>query len=407
MVGARHRAVDLVRGKRHSAKRRRRQLAEAVEGLERRQRAGRGGGASRGTSFALRLFAPLERDLARTERDRPAQHLDEQTGERQIRPVGIRRDVEKHDKALTLFRRCDERRAVGKARPDLGLACHARIGEHLAVDLDIIGHGEAAEGTVVLERRKRLRRAPGERAAERAAAAPERYGEQFVAALLKPRAGETNEHAARLDPGFELFLGAGDELADIGENDGRDLLRDQVVNGVGDVALARRHHVGVRRKRALDVIEGRKQRLRRFARLARDDADAMPLRAGIEQVNRARGTFARDRDARDLIADLDRQIELHRGFAAALVEGKGRLAERLAAAGQRLDDARRAVLRRRSRRARQTRRSRRRPVRARAPRRPVPAGARKGCRRRSRAWQERRRRLGRRRSRDRRRATAR
>src|SRR5262245_62799009 len=65
----------------------------------------------------------------------------------------------------------------------------------------------------------------------------------------------------------------------------------------------------------------------------------MPLRAGIEQADGARGAFSGDRDARDLIADLDRQIELHRRFARAWAEGKGRLAERLAAAGQRLDDA--------------------------------------------------------------------
>src|SRR5262245_20399676 len=65
----------------------------------------------------------------------------------------------------------------------------------------------------------------------------------------------------------------------------------------------------------------------------------MPLRAGIEQADGARGAFSGDRDARDLIADLDRQVELHRSFALAWAEGKGRLAERLAAAGQRLDDA--------------------------------------------------------------------
>ena len=43
----------------------------------------------------------------------------------------------------------------------------------------------------------------------------------------------------------------------------------------------------------------------------------MPLRAGIEQMDGARGSFARDLDARHLIADLERQIEMRYGLVRA------------------------------------------------------------------------------------------
>ena len=63
---------------------------------------------------------------------------------------------------------------------------------------------------------------------------------------------------------------------------------DQLVHAVGDIALARRHNVGVRRKRALHIIEGREQRLRGLARFARDDADPMPLRSAHRAGRRRR-----------------------------------------------------------------------------------------------------------------------
>ncbi len=235
-----------------------------------------------------------------------------------------------------------------------------------------------------------------------------RHRQQFVAALLEPRAGEANEHAARLDPGFELFLRAGDELADIGQHDGRDLLLDQVVNGVGDVALARRDDVGVGRERALHVIEGREQRLRGFARFARDDADALPLRAGVEQIAR-RPPNAR-RQSRCGPPDCGSRAADRIGpwsRARPLADRESGFAERLAAAGERPDGAGA------------------RPLGAaqdaggklaafacslsEGKRCVVPLGTKhgRGCRLRRQAWQERRRRRRRRHSRARRRATAR
>src|SRR6185312_4816924 len=108
--------------------------------------------------------------------------------------------------------------------------------------------------------------------------------------------------------GLELLLRARDQLADIGQNDGRYFLLDELVNGVGDVAFVRRDDVGIGRERALDIIERREQRLRGLARLARDDADSVPLRAGIEKMDRAGRSLAGDLDAGNLVADLERQV---------------------------------------------------------------------------------------------------
>jgi hypothetical protein len=153
--------------------------------------------------------------------------------------------------------------------------------------------------------------------------------------LLEAGAGEADQHAALVEPGFELFLGAGDQLADIGQHDGGDaLLLDQVVHGGGDVALVRRDDVGIRGQRALDIVERRQQRLRFLAGFAGDDADAVPLRAGIEQIDGAGGALALDLDARHLIADLERQVEARLSLALALLDGEGRFAKRLAASGQ-------------------------------------------------------------------------
>ncbi len=113
----------------------------------------------------------------------------------------------------------------------------------------------------------------------------------------------------------------------------------RLMNGVGDIAFARRDDVGIGRERALHIIERREQRLRRLARLARDDADTMPLRARIEEMHGAGGPLAGDLDARHLIADLERQVEIGGGLARALADGEGGFAERLAAAGERLDHA--------------------------------------------------------------------
>src|SRR5436190_469622 len=111
------------------------------------------------------------------------------------------------------------------------------------------------------------------------------------------------------------------------------------MHGVGDIALVRRDDVGVRGERTLDIVERRKQRLRRLARFAGYDADPVPLRAGVEEIDGAGRALACDLDARDLIANLERKVEARRSLARAFGDGERSFAERLAAPGERLDGA--------------------------------------------------------------------
>src|SRR4029077_18994496 len=106
---------------------------------------------------------------------------------------------------------------------------------------DVVGNGQPAERALLVERRKPLRRASRERAPERGAGAAQGGGEQLLPALLEPWPGEADQDAASLEPGAELFLSAGNQLADIGEHDGRDLLlADQLMHRGRDIALGRR-----------------------------------------------------------------------------------------------------------------------------------------------------------------------
>ena len=69
--------------------------------------------------------------------------------------------------------------------------------------------------------------AQDERAAERAAAEPQRHGQQIVAALLQARAGEAHEHAALLHPLLDALLDVVRQGADVGQHQRRDVALDE------------------------------------------------------------------------------------------------------------------------------------------------------------------------------------
>ena len=74
-------------------------------------------------------------------------------------------------------------------------------------------------------------------------------------------------------------------------------------------ALVAEPHVGERRQRAGE-IEGRgEQRLRGVAGRARDDADGAAAPALVEQLHGAGGALAGNLQPRDVVAQLDRQVE--------------------------------------------------------------------------------------------------
>ena len=259
--------------------------------------------------------------------DDAAQHVDEEAGQRQVRPGGVGGDVHEHEEPLAALGRGDDRRAVLQRRP--GLACEIAVGlgQDLAADAEVGGQLEAVERALSGEGREGARRVPGQGAAEIAPAAPEAHGHELVVAGGEPRAGEAQEHAAALDEGRDLRQRVAVERAHIGEDEHRDLLVQQLRHRVRDAAAALAHF-GVRRERAGDVVGRGEQRLRLVGRAAEDDADAPALAALVEQAHRSGGALAQHLDARDAVADFDRQLELRLRLRRAGGEGERDIGER-------------------------------------------------------------------------------
>ena len=167
-----------------------------------------------------------------------------------------------------------------------------RIGQHLLVDQHLGRRRQAGEQAVVAERRQRLRRCPGQGAAQRASAEPQRHGQQIVAALLQPRAGEAHEHAALLHPLLDPLLDVVRQRADVGQHQRGDVALDEAVDDGGQIGVVALGDLRERQQRALDVIERRQQRLRLLARGTRDagrrGAIASGHRAGARRRRSAR-----------------------------------------------------------------------------------------------------------------------
>jgi hypothetical protein len=108
---------------------------------------------------------------------------------------------------------------------------------------------------------------------------------------------------------LDAFLHVVRQRADVGEHHRRHVALDQGVDDDGKIGVVALGDLRERQQRALDIVERSQQRLRLLARGARDQADAMPLRAGVEQVHGPGGALAGDLDARDLVSQLQRHIE--------------------------------------------------------------------------------------------------
>ena len=159
-------------------------------------------------------------------------------------------------------------------------------------------------------------------------------GQQIVAALLEPRSGEANEHAALLHPLGDALVHVVGEHADVGQHEDGDVALHDGVDGRGQVRALALGDLGEGGQRALDIVERGEQRLRLLAGFARIEADAVPLRARIEQMHGARRALAGDLDAGDLVSELERQIEAGDRARVADIEHEGNLAEPLPARGQ-------------------------------------------------------------------------
>ena len=266
--------------------------------------------------------------------DDAPQHLDEAAGERQVRPARVGGDVEQHDHALAALDRGDERRAVGERRPGAFGKSGFRLGQHLARDGDVVGHRHAVERAFARERRERLRLVPAQAAAEHAAAAAQLHGHEIVVGGRKPRAGEAHQHAAVLDPGGQPVARLARDVADVGQHDHRHALLDEAAHRFGRRRDVGEPHIGERVERARQIVGRGQQRLRGVGGGAGDDADGAAAPALVEQLHRAGRALAGDFQPRDVVADLDRQVDLGVGFALAVLEGEARFAERQALAGR-------------------------------------------------------------------------
>ncbi|MGY4335499.1 hypothetical protein ACVWW3_000405 [Bradyrhizobium sp. LM2.9] len=260
--------------------------------------------------------------------DDTPQDFDEGAGHRQIRPAHVGADVEQADHALAAMLTGHQRRAVFQRRPALGGEHGVGLGQHLAVYGDVLGDHDAGKRTVRRERGQMLRLFPGQAAAESPAALAQLDRHEIVFGLRQPRTGEPHQHAALVDPGIETLADFRGDGADIGKDDHRQLLVEELRDALLRRALVGEPHVRERRQRAGEIEGRRQQRLRCLAARARDDADGAAAPALVEQLDRAGGALTGNFKPRDVVAQLDRQIERRFGFLVLRAERITRFADR-------------------------------------------------------------------------------
>ena len=261
-------------------------------------------------------------------RDNAPEHVDEGARQRQIGPAGVAGDVEQHDQALATAGGGHQRRTVGERRPGIVAERGVRFGQNLTGDGHVVRHRHAVECAFSRKGGKRLRLVPAQAAAENAAAAPQPDRNEIVIGRGEPRTGKAHQHAAILDPMRQPIMGIAGDGADIGENQHRQVLVEEMGHGICRRFPLGKPHVGEWAERALDVIARRQQRLRQVGGHPGYDADGPSPPALVEQLHGAGGAFAGNLDAGNIVADLDRQVELRLGLAIVGLEGEGRFAER-------------------------------------------------------------------------------
>ena len=239
--------------------------------------------------------------------------------------------MEQHHEAAAALGGGDERRAVAERGPGALGEAAVGLGQHLAADGDVVRHGEIVERPLAREARELLRLLPRERAAEHAAAAAELHRNQIILCRGQPRPGEAHEHASLLHPGDEAGARLGRDGADVGQHQHRQALLEEAVHRLAGRRAFGEAHVGEGPERPRQVIGSRQERLAGIGGGAGDDADGAPPPALVEELHGAGRALADDLEARDVVPDLHRQIEVCLGLAGAGVEDELGVAERKAA----------------------------------------------------------------------------
>ncbi len=321
-----------IRRDRPRGRRRAGESAEAIEHARRRH------GLRRGVVACHAGFFIAGGGDRPRQRDDAPQHIDEGPRQRQIRPARVGGDVEQHQQSLAAALRGDQRRTVGQRRPGAVGELRIRLGQHLAGHGHVIGDRHAVERAFARETGKRLRLVPAHTAAQDAAATAQLDRHQVVIGARQMRAGKAHQHAAALDPCVQTLARLG-EVADIGQDQHRQVLVEKAVD-----RFRRRHalgepHVGERVERARKIISGADQRLRAVGDRAGHDADGAPAPTLVEQLHAACRALADDFQPRHVVADLDRQVDHRIGLARIGGEGEPRLAERQSPEVDGVDDA--------------------------------------------------------------------
>ena len=113
-----------------------------------------------------------------------------------------------------------------------------------------LGTAMPLNGALARKRGERLRLVPAQAAAEDAAAAPQPDRNEIVVGGGEPRAGETHQHAAVLDPARQPIMGFARDIADIGENQHRQVLIEEMRHRFRRQLALREPNVGERPERA-------------------------------------------------------------------------------------------------------------------------------------------------------------
>jgi hypothetical protein len=129
------------------------------------------------------------------------------------------------------------------------------------------------------------------------------------------------------------------DIADIGEDQHWQMLVEKARHGFGGAEAFGEPDIGKGIERSLEIITGAKQRLRAVGGGTGHDADGAAAPAFVEQLHGACRALAGDFQPRNVVADLDRQIDHRLGFALAGLEGEACFAERKTFQIDGVDDA--------------------------------------------------------------------
>ena len=327
MIGRRARAV--VGRDRLGGRRRRAERAETVQRAQRRD----------GLLTGLAGHAGAGRLGVAGHVDQAPQHLDEGAGHRQVRPAHVAADMEQGDDALAAALAGHQRRAVDQRGPASLRQRGVGLGQHLPRHGHVRGHLEAGERAVGVEGGEVLGLLPGQAAAKAAVAAPQLHRHQVVLGIGEAGAGEAHQHAAALDPRIEPLAQLRRQRADVRQHDHRQLLVEELRDGLRRRTAIAEPDVGERRQRAGDVERRCQQRLCGVGGRAAGDADGPPPPPLVEQLHRAGRPFAGDLQPRDIVAQLDGKIECRLGFAVRAREAEMRFADRRVLPVERTHDA--------------------------------------------------------------------